>query len=320
MTTLAALLETDTERWRYQNLLRTLMSWRALFAGQRVLDFGAAWGTSAVALIEAGAGEVVGVEPDQSRVEKGRALIAQVAPGAKISLLYVGDTSSLPFRDAEFTFVLANGVLEHIPQPRDPYVRELWRVLAHDGYLMVTETPNTYWPCDTHTTGFWFNHWLPRDMAHRRAVRRGRFRSNRHDWATSGWRGVGYRELVRPLAGYRLVHDNTVEAPIVRLASYLAVRRVDRVDLIRIDVEGAEHPVIAGFAESWTFHPRPVMVIEVHPASLMFGSSADTLFATLRGAGCGLQRLRERATRGAARALRRDFLGARKARPRLRCL
>ena len=161
MTTPAALLASDTERWRYENLFRTLTAWGVLFKGRRVLDFGASWGTSALALIHAGAREVVGIEPDLSRVEKGRALVSAAAPGAKISLLHIPDTAALPFADNEFPFVLTNGVLEHIPQPRDSYIRELWRLVAPGGHLMVTESPNKYWPKDTHTTGLWFNHWLP---------------------------------------------------------------------------------------------------------------------------------------------------------------
>jgi len=206
---LAALLPTDTERWRFENLLRNLMAWRELFSGQRVLDFGASWGISAIALIRAGAAEVVGVEPDMARVEKGRTVVHDVDPTARISIRHAPDTSALAFADGEFSFVLTNGVLEHIPQPRDVYIRELWRLVALGGHLMISETPNKYWPKDTHTTGLWFNHWLPIDVAHRRAVRRGRFNPDRRDWSTSGWRGMGYRELVRPIGGYRVVHDNT---------------------------------------------------------------------------------------------------------------
>jgi SAM-dependent methyltransferase len=209
MTTLSALLPSDTERGRYENLFQALSSWQELFGGRRVLDFGAAWGISTVALIHAGAGEVVGVEPDAERVGKGLTAISEVAPDARITLLHTPDTSALPFADNEFSFALANGVIEHIPQPRDAYIRELWRVVAPGGHLMITETPNKYWPQDTHTTGLWFNHWLPRETAHRRAVRRGRFRPTRTDWATSGWRGLGYLELVRSIRGYQLVHEKS---------------------------------------------------------------------------------------------------------------
>jgi len=206
---LLALLPSDTERSRYENLVEKLTPWRTLFAGRRVLDFGASWGTSALALIRTGACEVVGVEPDFSRVEVGLGFVTRVGVADRVSLLHTPDTGALHFSDGAFSFALTNGVLEHIPQPRDRYIRELWRVVAPGGHLMVTETPNVYWPKDIHTTGLWFNHWLPRDTAYRRALRKGRFDRDRRDWSSSGWRGLGYRELVRPIRYYRLVHENS---------------------------------------------------------------------------------------------------------------
>ncbi|BES69343.1 hypothetical protein RE428_03610 [Marinobacter nanhaiticus D15-8W] len=203
------LLPSKTERGRYITLLSSLSSWRPLFAGRRVLDFGASYGTSMVALIRLGAREVVGVEPDASRVEQAPPLVAKAAPGAEVSFHHTPDTTALPFKDGEFTFILANAVFEHIPQPRDAFVRELWRVLAPGGYLLINETPNKYFPKETHTTGLWFNHWLPRSVAYRRALRRGRFDPDRRDWESSGWRGLGYYELVRPLNGYQLVPEQT---------------------------------------------------------------------------------------------------------------
>lgn len=202
-----SLLPSDTERRRYETLLHTLSSWNALFLGRRVLDFGASWGTSMVALIRNGASEVVGVEPDPRRVEQGRSLLKKAAPAAKTSLLHSAATTELPFAAGEFTFILANGVLEHIPQPRHAHIRELWRILAPKGHLMINETPNKYFPKEVHTTSLWFNHWLPPRLAYRRAVRRRRFDASRTDWDSSGWRGLGYFELVEPIHGYRLVPE-----------------------------------------------------------------------------------------------------------------
>jgi ubiquinone/menaquinone biosynthesis C-methylase UbiE len=203
------LLPSETERSRYRTLLDALAARQHLFRGRRVLDFGASWGTSAVALIRQGASEVVGVEPGATRVEQGRDLIARAAPDAKVVLLHTPDTAAMPFADGEFVFVLANGVLEHIPRPRHTYIREIWRVLSPGGHLMISETPNQYFPKEVHTTSLWFNHWLPRRLAHWRAVRRGRFNRDRTDWASSGWRGLGYLELVKSLRGYRLIPENT---------------------------------------------------------------------------------------------------------------
>jgi ubiquinone/menaquinone biosynthesis C-methylase UbiE len=194
---------------RYETLLQTLARWKPLFAGRRVLDFGASWALSMVALLRNGAAEVVGTEPNQTRVDMARSRLAIAAPGAKAMILKTGYEASLPFADGEFPFILTNGVLEHIPQPRDAYVRELWRVLAPGGYLMVNETPNKYFPKEVHTTDLWFNHWLPRETAHRRAINNGRFPASRTDWESSGWRGLGYYELVGALGRYRLVPERS---------------------------------------------------------------------------------------------------------------
>src|SRR5262245_32185762 len=74
---LLPLLPSDTERQRYLTLLEALASRRELFVGRRVLDFGASWGTSSIALMRSGAGEVVGVEPSAERTEQGRDLVGR---------------------------------------------------------------------------------------------------------------------------------------------------------------------------------------------------------------------------------------------------
>jgi len=88
--------------------------------------------------------------------------------------------------------------------------------------------------------------------------------------------------------------EYTVEVPMVCLDSYLKLNGVNQIDLIKIDVEGAEQLVLSGF-EGWLrANSRPTMVIEVHPKNLAdFGSSVGALFATLTRAGYKLQKLRE---------------------------
>jgi SAM-dependent methyltransferase len=164
---------------------------------------------SAIALIESGARAVVGVEPDPERADVGRQRVAALGLTSHVTIEHVPDTGALPFADAAFPFILANGVFEHIPSPRRRYLAEVWRVLRSGGHLLIRETPNPYWPKEIHTTGLWFNHWLPERVAHRRAVRRGRFRAERDDWASSGWRGMSYHEMIRALPGAVLVTPHT---------------------------------------------------------------------------------------------------------------
>lgn len=221
-----ALLPDATERGRYDTALETLRPYRHLFMGKRVLDYGCSWGTSAVAMLELGAASVIGVEPDRERVDQGNAWL-QAAGLVEIDLRWVADTtrlvpiggwSVLSGGQSGFTmgfprydFVLANAVFEHIPQSvRQAHIIELWRVVVPGGVLLINETPNNYWPREDHTTdGLWFNHWLPEGLAYNRAVCRGRYHGSREEWKGSGWRGLGWYELVRNLKGWRLVPETS---------------------------------------------------------------------------------------------------------------
>ncbi|HYV98271.1 MAG TPA: class I SAM-dependent methyltransferase [Gemmatimonadaceae bacterium] len=199
------LIHEPVERDRYHNLKRVLGDWRDLFNGVDVLDFGSSSGLSISCLLHNGAKSVVGVEPELPRVERGLGILERTGMRTRATLAHIPDTSKLGYVDGAFKFVLANAVFEHIPQPRHVYLRELWRVVAPGGHLMVNETPNKYIPLEMHTTGLWFNHWLPRDVAHRRAVRNRRFDAERKDWHSSGWRGIGYYELVESLTNHELI-------------------------------------------------------------------------------------------------------------------
>jgi SAM-dependent methyltransferase len=201
------------EKERYATLLQTLKPWANLYEKARVLDFGASSGLSLFALLETGAREVVGVEPDEARVRSGRAMLDAAGCGDRATLMHLADTSALPFDAETFDFVMCNAVLEHIPQPRGSYIREMWRVLRRGGHLYVSETPNKYVPLDQHTTGLWGVPWLPSGLARAYAEWRGRWGERREaecPWIYSGWRGLGYRELTSGLGGgYRLIPEDS---------------------------------------------------------------------------------------------------------------
>lgn len=191
----------DIERERYRTLLSSLSELRSLIKGRRVLDFGASYGLSLCALLEVGVDCVVGVEPDQQRVERGVRLLADMQIEARASLIHIADSRRLPFPDCTFDVVLANAVLEHIPQPRAQYICEIWRLTKRGGHLIVNETPNKYLPKDGHTTGLWFVPWMSKQLARWYAIWRSRWSSDR-DWNSSGWRGLGYFELTRAISSF----------------------------------------------------------------------------------------------------------------------
>jgi len=194
--------DNPVERSRYVTLTQTLGGLRELLVNRRVLDFGASSGLSMCALIEAGVSRVIGAEPDEERVIRGARILRELGLEKRAILVRTDYSGLLPFSDCAFEVVLANAVLEHIPPPRAPLVRELWRVLATGGYLIINESPNRYLPVDVHTTGgLWFVPWMPSSLARRYAIWWKRFGRDA-DWATSGWRGIGYYEITRALGGH----------------------------------------------------------------------------------------------------------------------
>ena len=178
----------DTQVQRYRTMVESLQPLSPYIRSKRVLDFGAGYGLSVNALMELGASSVVGVEPDNERVRQGLALLDKGG-----SLIHVADTRHLPFKSHEFDVVVANAVIEHIPQPRGEYIRELWRVTKDT--LIINETPNKYLPWDFHTTKLPLIPWLPKPLA--RGVAKMLGQHPQGDWDSSGWRGAGHWEIAR---------------------------------------------------------------------------------------------------------------------------
>jgi FkbM family methyltransferase len=56
---------------------------------------------------------------------------------------------------------------------------------------------------------------------------------------------------------------STVSVHMVRLDDWLAEHKIDQVDFIKLDVEGAELPVLRGASQLLSHHPRPMILAEV---------------------------------------------------------
>ena len=77
------------------------------------------------------------------------------------------------------------------------------------------------------------------------------------------------------------VHETGVQVPVVTLKGLLEKHRAQRVDLLMIDVEGAELPVLRGFP--WGEVPLDWLLCELHPyAWQAFGYSGKDMTAFLR--------------------------------------
>lgn len=74
--------------------------------------------------------------------------------------------------------------------------------------------------------------------------------------------------------------------PVVTLDAYCAERGIDRVDFIRMDIEGAEQKALAG-ARQIIDRDRPHVLLEIHPAMLegRFGGSAEAVVEMFRDRG-----------------------------------
>jgi len=178
--------------------------------GKRVLDYGCGIGLSAVVQVESGAAHVTGVDLFEERIIEGRPFVASMGLSDRIRLEHAPDTRQLPFAGGAFEVVTCNAMLEHIPQPRDAWIREIWRMVAPGGMLIVNETPNKYLPWDFHTLGLPLTNWLPSPVARWIGVMTGHWRAERTDWDYSGWRGMGYYEFVSNLDGeFTVEHEVT---------------------------------------------------------------------------------------------------------------
>lgn len=73
------------------------------------------------------------------------------------------------------------------------------------------------------------------------------------------------------------------EAPCWTLDQFVEANRIQRVDLVKVDIEGAEHKFLLG-ARKTIQRFRPIIVIELNPATLsLYGSTVQDVVRELEG-------------------------------------
>lgn len=146
--------------YEWDHLRRVLDAMPLCLEGARVLEFGCNVGASAILFSHLGA-RVSATDIAASWIELARLNAARYGITG-IAFTHVPDSRRLPFCDGRFDLIACNSVLEYIADEELSAVqRELDRVLAPGGLILLTGTSNRLWPREVHS-GHWFVNYLPR--------------------------------------------------------------------------------------------------------------------------------------------------------------
>lgn len=128
--------------------------------GANVLVIGSHLGNEAVAYALCGA-NVVGVDLNMDAIK----VAQQLAQVYEVEVTFRHkDGAYTDFPDEYFDYVSCAQVLEHVsPVHQIKLLTEIWRVCKKGGLFWI-DTPNQCNPRDSHDTGLYFIHWLPRGL------------------------------------------------------------------------------------------------------------------------------------------------------------
>jgi SAM-dependent methyltransferase len=189
-------------------------------SGLSALEVGCSFGHITEYLAEQPAlTEICSFDTDPAFVDITRAKVEEMglASVREVAVFTSEEACRLPYRDARFPLVLAIGVVEHLsPRLRRAQVDEYYRVLAPGGLIAILDTPNRFFPLETHSVGLPFVQWLPAPLAYAyaRAARPRRFRGVSYAEFTAdgtGWRNASLGDCL-PGVGWGAVEDVTEAA------------------------------------------------------------------------------------------------------------
>lgn len=185
--------------------------------GLRVLEVGCSFGHLTEYLNDQPAvSEVSTFDVDHAFVEITRAKVEDLglAKVRDIRHLTSQATRHLPYPDQAFDLVVAAGVVEHLPiKGRHHHVDEYYRVLKVGGHIGFFDSPNRYFPLETHSVGLPFVQWLSPELAfvYAKLCRPRKFRGVSLSEFTrpgTGWRNATYAECL-PASGMIELEDLT---------------------------------------------------------------------------------------------------------------
>jgi SAM-dependent methyltransferase len=204
--------------YEWDHLRHILAALPVRLDGLKVLEFGCNVGASAILFSHLGA-QVTASDIAEGWVKLAR-LNAQRYGRDDIHFSHTPDSRTLPYHDGQFDLIACNSVLEYIdPAETAAVQRELDRVLAPGGMILITGTSNRLWPREAHSHE-WINNYIPRwaDRLFARPPQRGMW-----PWAARRGFGPGYANLDRPGAdGLFARSRRAMGMPRARLAPLLA--------------------------------------------------------------------------------------------------
>jgi SAM-dependent methyltransferase len=173
--------------------------------GLRALEVGCSFGHMTEYLAEQPEiAELSTFDTDPAFVAIVRAKAEELGLSRVRSVLHLSNdaTRRLPYPDARFDLVLVVGVVEHLPvRGRRELVDEYYRVLAPGGHIAILDTPNRWFPLETHSVGLPLVQWLPPRLAlaYAKLGRPARFRNiGLAEFAAdgTGWRNATLAECL----------------------------------------------------------------------------------------------------------------------------
>src|SRR4030095_5496376 len=189
-------------------------------AGLRVLEIGCSFGHMTEYLAEQPEIDALSTfDTDPAFVDIARTKAKELGLTVVREILELDQeaTRHLSWADGAFDLVLVVGVVEHLPERlRRAQVDEYWRVLTPGGHIAFLDTPNRYFPWETHSVNLPFVQWLPPRLAYSYA-KLGRARAYGtvpfEDFIAdgTGWRNATLAECL-PSSGSSGVVDVTEEA------------------------------------------------------------------------------------------------------------
>ena len=133
-------------------LLRVYPELLERIRGKHVLDFGCGWGVQSVALAEAGAESIVGIDINSEGLRRAQTLSESHGVQNRVSFV-----TKVP--DDKFDFVFSQNSMEHFPDPLKA-LNDMAQALAPDGQMLVTFGPPWFAPYGAHMHYFTMLPWV----------------------------------------------------------------------------------------------------------------------------------------------------------------